>query len=220
MASRSWDRVFEDVYQGYAAALHDHRPTAEASDPPSGPTAGAVLWQLLTRPQDSLFRKWNWKSAVLSSLVRCCIFFLVNLGAGWRKAVGALLTELVFRALTSGWFGSITQAFRRVRPLWKAVVVVAPLLAIFQHSLELLVHWMRGTPRLAASIAASMVFTAISTTIQLALMRKGALVVGAEAKPLLEDLASLPRLLWELLKAAGDGVKRVAAVWQQEAERP
>ncbi len=219
-ALRSWDRVFEEVYEGYAAALRDRRPTVEAPDSQSGPTAGSVLWRLLSRPQDSFVRDWNWKSALLSSLFRCSIFFLVNLGAGWRKAVAAMLTELVFRALTSGWFGSITQAFRRVRPMWKAVVVVAPLLLVFQHSLELLVHWLRGTPRLTASIAASIAFTLLSTTVQLALMRKGALVVGAEGKPLLEDLANLPRLTWGFLKAAGDGLKRVAQVWQQEAQRP
>ena len=57
--SRSWDRVFEQVYQGY----------------------GAVLWQILSRPQDSFVRDWNWKAALLSSLFRCCIFFSTR--AGW-----------------------------------------------------------------------------------------------------------------------------------------
>lgn len=221
MALRSWDRVFEEVYEGYAAALSGHRIAAEAPASRTPPTAGAVLWRLLSRPQDTLFRNWNWKSAVLSSLLRCSIFFFVNLGAGWRKAVGALMTELVFRAVTSGWFGSMTQAFRRVRPMWKAILVLLPLLALFQHSLEFLVHWLRGTPRLAASIGASVVFTAVSTIVQLALMRKGALVVGAESRPLLEDLASLPRLIWELLKDAAGGLKRAfAATWLEEAERP
>ncbi|HEY1206530.1 MAG: glycosyltransferase [Bryobacteraceae bacterium] len=217
MESRSWDRVFEEVYESYAAALG--APPAAAIEPGSGSdsTAGSVLWSLLSRPQDTLVRGWNWKSAVLSSLFRCSIFFMVNLGAGLDRAVGAVLTELVFRGLTSGWWGSITQAFRRVRPMWKAVAVIAPLLLVLQHSLELLVHWLRGTPRLAASIAGSIAFTLVSTTAQLALMRKGALVVGAEGKPLLHDLASLPRLIGGLLKAAGDCLKRAASAWQQEA---
>lgn len=157
---------------------------------------------------------------MLSSLFRCFIFFVMNLGAGFESAVGAMLTELVIRGLTSGWWGSITQAFRRVRPMWKAVAVLAPVLLVLQHSLEFLVHWLRGTPRLAASIAGSVAFTLVSTTAQLALMRKGALVVGAEGKPLAEDLAGLPRLIWGLLKAVGDRLKRTAAAWQQEAERP
>jgi hypothetical protein len=52
-------------------------------------------------------------------------------------------------------------------------------------------------------------------------MRTGALIVGPEAKPLREDLASLPRLIWSVLKTAGQSLKRAAwAAWQQEAERP
>ncbi len=220
MESRSWDQVFEQVYEAYAAVLLDRRTAEAGPDSPSEPSAGSALWGLLSRPQDSFVRDWNWKAALLSSLFRCCIFFFVNLGAGWRKAVGAMLTELVFRALTSGWWGSIMQAFRRVRPMWKAVAVVVPLVLVCQHSLELLVHWLRGTPRLTASIAASVAFTLLSTTVHLALMRKGAMIVGAESRPLREDLASLPRLIWGFLKSAGEGLKRVAAVWQQEAERP
>jgi hypothetical protein len=91
---------------------------------------------------------------------------------------------------------------------------------VLQHALEFLVHWLRGTPRLAASIAGSVVFTFVSTTAQLALMRKGALVVGAEGKPLAEDFAALPRLIGGLLRAVGDRLKRAAAAWQQETGRP
>jgi glycosyltransferase involved in cell wall biosynthesis len=221
MESRSWDRVFERVYEGYAAALANRLPAAResASEPASG-SARSALWRLLSRPQDALLRDWNWKAALLSSLFRCSLFFFVNLGAGWRKAAGAVLTELVFRGATSGWWGSVMQAFRRVRPMWKAVAIVVPLVLVLQHSLELLVHWLRGTPRLTASIAASVAFTLISTTVHLALMRKGALVVGAEGRPLFEDLARLPGLIWGFLKGAAEGLKRAAFAWQQEAQRP
>jgi glycosyltransferase involved in cell wall biosynthesis len=221
MESRSWDLVFDQVYEGYAAALRDRPPAAREPSSEPGRTVGSVLWRLLSRPQDTFVRGWNWKSAVLSSLFRCSIFFMVNLGAGLDRALGAVLTELVFRAVTAGWWGSITQAFRRVRPMWKAVAVIAPLLLLLQHSMELLVHWLRGTPRLVASIAGSIAFTIVSTAAQLALMRTGALIVGPEAKPLREDLASLPRLIWSVLKTAGQSLKRAAwAAWQQEAERP
>jgi len=182
------------------------------------PTSGMVLRRLLTRPQDALIRKWNWKSALFSSLVRCSLFFVVNLGAGPRKAAGAMLTELVFRGVTAGWFGSVSQAFRGVRPLWKAVVSVVCVVALCQHPLELLVHWLRGTPRLAASVGASVILTAVSTVLELALMRKGALVVGVEGRPWREDLASLPRLVVELLKDVVNGLKRSAAGWQEEAD--
>lgn len=163
-------------------------------------TATGVLKSLCTRPWEPLVRNWNWKSALMSSLLRAGVFFGVNLGAGWRPALAAMLTEFVFRALTAGWYGSITQAFRRVQPWWRAVAVLAPTLLVAQHSLELLVHWMRGTPRLAASIGASILFTFLSTVVNLALMRNGRFVVGAGGSSLLEDLASLPTLVRNSLR--------------------
>ena len=35
-------------------------------------------------------------------------------------AFGVLLTEFAFRTLTSGFYGAITQAFRRVETAWAA----------------------------------------------------------------------------------------------------
>jgi len=109
--------------------------------------AGSVLCQLLSRPRDTFIRGWSWKSAVLGSLFRCFIFFVMNLGAGLESAIGAMLTELVFRGLTSGWWGSIKQAFRRARPTWKAVAVLAPFLLVLHHALEFVVHRLGGTLR-------------------------------------------------------------------------
>src|SRR5258708_5004903 len=70
--------------------------------PASAPTVGAVLQGLLRHPAQNLIRRWNWKSAVLSSLLRSAIFFFTNLVAGWHAAMGALLAELALRAATSG----------------------------------------------------------------------------------------------------------------------
>jgi hypothetical protein len=183
-------------------------------------TVAAALKRLYSDPWLLLIRGWNWKSALLSSLLRSSVFFGVNLGAGWRKALGAMLAEFVFRALTSGWCGSITQSFRRVVPMWKAVATLVPALLVGQHSLELLVHWLRGTPRLAASIGASIAFTLISTMVNLALMRHGAFTVGAGSKSLIRDLAGLPRLIGGFFAALAAFSKRLVSGWQQEATRP
>jgi hypothetical protein len=131
-----------------------------------------------------------------------------------------MAAEFVFRALTSGWYGSITQSFRRVLPAWKAVATLVPTLLLAQHSLELLVHWLRGTPRLAASIGASIAFTLISTIVNLALMREGTFTVGPESKSLIRDLAGLPRLIGGFFAALAACSKRLIVGWQQEATRP
>jgi glycosyltransferase involved in cell wall biosynthesis len=57
---------------------------------PGGQTVGAALKSLALNPIDHLIRRWNWKSALLSSLLRGALFFSTNLVAGWHRALGAL----------------------------------------------------------------------------------------------------------------------------------
>jgi hypothetical protein len=75
-------------------------------------------------------------------------------------------------------------------------MVLLPLVA---HSVELGVHWLRGTPNLAASIGASIAFTAVSTAFNLFAMRRGALIIGSGSEPLWRDLARMPSLLTAFL---------------------
>jgi hypothetical protein len=158
----------------------------------------AVL-RLLRRPTEHLICRWNWKSAILSSVFRAAIFFFANLSAGLGAALAAMNTELVFRAVTSGFYGALTENFREAEPPWTAALTVMVLLPLTGHSLEFLAHWLRGTQKLLPSIISSMVFTALSTLFNFYAMRRGALVVGRHKKPLLEDLRSVPRLLMEFV---------------------
>jgi hypothetical protein len=146
-------------------------------------------------PGGQLIRKWNWKSAVTSSLFRAPIFFFVNLSAGPKAAAGAFLTELVLRSATSGFYGSITESIREAEPAWLAGLTAALLMPLANHSLELLVHWLRGTPKLAHSIVASVCFTAVSTLFNLYVMRQGALIVGEKRQSFGQDMRSMPRLV-------------------------
>jgi hypothetical protein len=65
---------------------------------------------LLRHPYKYLLQRWNWKSAVLSSLLRASLFFVTNLVAGLPAAIAAMKTELVFREITSGFYGALTEA--------------------------------------------------------------------------------------------------------------
>jgi hypothetical protein len=124
--------------------------------PGTPPTVASIFASLLRRPFDLLIKRWNWKSAILSSLLRAAIFFFANLSAGLPAALAALHTELLLRGVTSGFYGALTQAFSEAEPSWAATIAVALILPLANHSLELLVHWMRGTPKLLPSILASM----------------------------------------------------------------
>ena len=95
-----------------------------------------------------------------------------------------------------GYYGSITQALSRMQPAWKANMLAILVLPLFQHLIEFAIHYFRGTPRLAISIGVSFGFTIISTLFNLYSMRRGSLIVGAEARSLWHDVNSFPRLFW------------------------
>ena len=159
-----------------------------------GSLAG-VLRSLVSHPTELLLRRWNWKAALFSSMIRGLLFLGVNAGSGWRAAAAAGAAEFLYRAATAGFYGSVTQSFRRVEPPWHAAVAVLILLPAISHTVEFAIHWMRDTPRLGASIAASLCLTVLSTTFNLYAMRRGALVVGAGERSLWSDIKGLPGLI-------------------------
>ena len=154
---------------------------------------------LARHPHESLWRRWNWKAALTSAVIRAGLFFTANLTAGYRAAAGACAAELVFRACTSGFYGAITEAFAVVRPVWAATLTMLVLLPALSHVLELALHYFRGTPELQRSIALSIAFTLLSTAFNLFAMRRGALIVGHGRAPLLHDLRRMPRLVVEFV---------------------
>jgi hypothetical protein len=159
------------------------------------PTVTQAFALLAREPQKYLWQRWNWKSAVLSSLLRASLFFATNLTAGMPAAIAAMKTELVFRGITSGFYGALTEAFREAEPPWTAALTVMFLLPVANHSIELLVHWMPGTQKLLPSVVASVILTALSTLFNFYVMRRGVLIVGAGRHSLGKDLLKLPRLV-------------------------
>lgn len=166
---------------------------------PRGLSVVAVLRLVATHPCRFLVSRWNYKSAILSSLFRAHIFLVANLSAGVDAAVAAMTAEFLFRFATSGVYGALTQAFRHAQPERAAIVAVMVLLPAVGHSMELALHWVRGTPNLAISIGASAAFTAASTAFNLFAMRRGALITGAGSEPLWRDLVRMPSLLTAFL---------------------
>ena len=177
----------------------------------AAPSVGAVLIRVIRHPVEHLVHRWNWKSALLSSLLRAAIFFGTNLVAGWHAALGAMLAELALRAVTSGFYGAITEAFAAARPIWAAMATAMVVLPFLNHSLEFLVHWLRGTPRLGLSITASIIFTVLSTSFNVYAMRQGILTVGRGSKPLREDLGRVLPLLLRFLLAGPRALARYLA---------
>jgi hypothetical protein len=158
-------------------------------------SVATILRELAADPWHGLILRWNWKSAFMSGLVRAAIFFSANLSAGTREAVGAMTAEFIWRFAVSGFYGAFMQRMRFGTPQWLANVVLGLGLAVLNHSIEFAIHYSRGTPKLKASIIASVCFTAISMLFNLYAMRQGAMVTGAGGESLWKDLARMPRIV-------------------------
>jgi len=174
----------------------------------SGDSLDDVCRRLARHPAQTFIRGWNWKSAVTSSTVRAAIFLLANLSAGPVAALRAMGTEFALRAVTAGFYGALTESFRRVEPRRHAMLAAVILLPLVAHSLELLVHWASGTPRLARSIGLSASLTVVSTAFNLFAMQRGAFIVGDGRAGLIDDLRRVPRLVAEFLSLAARTVRR------------
>jgi hypothetical protein len=180
----------------------------------------SAVWRLVRHPYQNVLVRWNWKSAVMSSTVRAQLFFFANIASGAHGALRAMLTELVLRAVTAGLYGAITQGFRAATPRWAAMAVVLVVVPVLTHSLELFVHWLRGTPHLFLSVLVSAGFTVVSTAFNLFAMREGFLIVGEGQKSLGQDLKQTPRLIWRFLAALFRlPVQRARTGFDQLAER-
>ena len=177
------------------------------------PTPWQTLVALLRDPVPVLVHQWNWKSAIFSSLCRAAVFFFANLSSGIDAATGALVTEFLYRSVSAGFYGALTQAFRKSEPRWAATLVVLAGVPGVSHAIELCLHWLRGTPNLRTSILASLALTLVSTSFNLHAMRRGVLVVGRGEQSLLDDMRSLPRTIWTFI-ASGFGFSNLrGAEW-------
>jgi hypothetical protein len=170
-----------------------------APPPSGGPSVADVFAALARHPIDRLVRGWNWKSALLSSLLRGVILFFANLTAGWRPASAAFLVELVFRAAISGVYGALTEAFAAAQPAWAAFLAAMVVMPITSQLLQLAVHYANGTPELARSVWISTAVTLVSTAFNVFAMRRGTLLVGEGRSTIADDLRRLPRLIHDFV---------------------
>lgn len=171
----------------------------------------AILADVVRHPVRYCVWNWNWKSSVSSALCRAAIFFCLNTPAGLDSALRAMTTELIYRSIASGVLGSLTQALRHSRPRVAALL----LLPAVGHGFEYLVHLQAGTPRLGASIAASIAFSVITTSFNLFAMRRGALIVGQGRQSFVADLARLPALI---VAFVGCGIQPLRRLWAHSSD--
>lgn len=165
-----------------------------------------VFRKLFRHPLETMIYRWNWKAAVLSALMRSPIFFTAYLfqKQGLAIAIGAMLTQFLFRTLFGGVNGAIIQAFRKVEPAWHAVLTIPLVLATFSHLIEFVVQtvydsWI-GTHGKGKAILVSIIISIISAVFNLFAMRRGALLVKDESRQSFwRDLIRMPWLIFEFI---------------------
>lgn len=165
-----------------------------------------VLVYILKHPIETLVVRWNWKAAVLSSLLRAPIFFFTYLFKkdGLKLAIGAAVAQSAFRFIFGGMNGAIIQSFSKVEPPWHAVLTVPIALAAFSHLVEFGVQTVydnqTGVNGKGKAIAISVFVSAISAVFNLFAMRRGALLVRDESQQSIwRDLSRMPWLAFEFI---------------------
>jgi hypothetical protein len=184
-----------------------------------GLSAFTVLNCLCKSPYKHLIRRWNWKTALLSSFFRGIVILAANLPSGGACALEVMLVEMCYRGLTSGFFSSAIQSFRWVRPAWAATLATIAFIPAIADALEILVQRLHGTERLGATLAASLSLTCLSVLFELFAMRHGILVMGKTGGSLAQDLRSLQQMGcdflkegWRWLRTLRFGMQKAAAI--------
>jgi hypothetical protein len=179
-------------------AIHDTFPSSTKLFEISG--------YLLRHPMRSMVFRWNWKAAVLSSLLRAPIFLAAYLfqKQGVADAISVTIALAVFRVIFGGVNGAIIQAYRNVKPAWHAVLTVPVVLAAFSHVIEFIVltvyDALTGTHGKTKAIVVSVIVSIISAVFNLFAMRRGALIVRDESmQSFWRDLVRMPWLMFEFI---------------------
>ncbi len=149
-----------------------------------------------------LSKFWNWKAAAMSALYRAPIFFISSLKHGWRAALSAAFVEVLFRTITSGVNGAITQALRKMQPTWLAIFIVLVAFPAAVQVLEFMVHSLRGTPNLKGGVILSAIVTGIASLFNWYAMRHGTLLTGKEGRSFWADLKVMPIVIGKFIAAA------------------
>jgi hypothetical protein len=162
----------------------------------------ATAWYVATHPWKVFVLGWNWKAALLSLVFRALAFALPMAGLRGAAAWRGVGIELLFRAVTGGFWGSLLQAFRRARPAWLAGLAVGVALPVAAHCLEYAALRAGHASYIKTGMVVSVIISAGSLLVNLGLQRRGLILTGAEGAPLREDLRRLPAALAAILRRA------------------
>jgi hypothetical protein len=162
----------------------------------------AALWEMARNPFAMLVTRWNWKSAVISAMLRATIFFATNRRAGNQSAIHAMLAEAVFAIFAAGLMGAATQRVRATRPIWATALVIWLALPAVMLAAQFGWHRALGTPHVRTGLIVSFCFAAISTGFNWFAMRRGVMLAGTQDASFAGDLRALPQVILDFVLVA------------------
>lgn len=210
---RTWVSIFDRVFEGYSDVAKIRVASTKGPAKPaqflagdSPEKLGSVSSRLLFHPIREVLLKWNWKSALLSALLRSPIFFTAYLAQkqGLWIATGAMLVQFAFRTFFGGINGAILQSFSKVTPVWHAFLTIPIVLAVLSHLAEFLIQSVydaaTGSQGKGGAVLFSASVSVISAVFNLFAMRRGLLLVRDESSQSLgRDLKQMPMIALEFL---------------------
>jgi hypothetical protein len=176
--------------------LRNPRPADDSAE--AGCKFSEVFLNLARHPTQ-IIRLWNWKSALLSLILRGPIFLVASIREGWEASLAAVVTESLFCVITAGSYGAIVQGLRNAEPQWPTVSFLTLVVPTMFQVVEYALHRFRGTPHLRLAEIVSVIISGLSALFNWYAMRRGTLLVGGEGDSFGKDLRRLPCLLLNFL---------------------
>lgn len=154
-----------------------------------------------------LFSCWNWKCALLSATARSIVYLIAMTRTGSQGKLGVVLVEMAYVTLTAGLYAGMQQMALRMRSKLAGNLIVVLGVPGLSQALDWLVHLATGAPIPHRALWSVCMFTLLSASYHLHIMRRGAFLTGHGEHSLLDDFKRIPLLtlgfvLWPLKTAA------------------
>lgn len=150
-------------------------------------------------PAGNVWALWNWKSAILSVMLRVPVFAVAAARNGLEAVAAAVFTEAVVCGFNAGCYAAVVQAIRNRKPVWLTALTITVALPAVGQVIEYQMHVWRGTPHRVIAVIVSSVLSAVSSLFNWYAMKHGTLLVGGEGREFSYDLRRLPLLLGQFL---------------------
>lgn len=141
-----------------------------------------------------LFSCWNWKCALLSATARSFVYLIAMSRTHSHGRLGVVLVEMAYVTLTAGLYAGMQQMALRMRSQLAGNLIVVLGVPGLSQIFDWLVHIAVHAPIPHRALWSICVFTLLSASYHLHIMRRGIFLTGQGGHTLLDDFKSIPRL--------------------------